>query len=76
MTDTIKPVAWRAADGSIWDHKTTQDDEPLYTSDALYVAVLKERERIAAALEVMHEHNKSIHNYYHCLAVLLREDRL
>lgn len=26
-----KPYAWIAVGGTIWNHKTSEDDEPLYT---------------------------------------------
>ena len=35
-----------------------------------------ERERIIAALLVMHEANKMHHNYYGCLAKLMQDGRL
>jgi hypothetical protein len=28
-----EPVAWQAVGGSIWGHKTSEDDRPLYTED-------------------------------------------
>lgn len=27
----VQPVAWQATGGSIWAHKTSEDDRPLYT---------------------------------------------
>ena len=44
---TVRPVAWRAVGGSIWGHKTSDDDEPLYDQTALDAAVAAERERCA-----------------------------
>ena len=29
--DTDKPYAWQAVGGTIWNHKTSEDDTPLYT---------------------------------------------
>ena len=29
--DTDKPYAWQAVGGTIWNHKTSEDDRPLYT---------------------------------------------
>jgi len=29
-----EPVAWQAIGGSIWGHKTCEDDRPLYTTPA------------------------------------------
>ena len=29
--DTNKPYAWQAVGGTIWNHKTSEDDTPLYT---------------------------------------------
>jgi hypothetical protein len=29
--DTDKPYAWMAVGGTIWNHKTSEDDVPLYT---------------------------------------------
>jgi hypothetical protein len=29
--DTDKPYAWMAVGGTIWNHKTSEDDTPLYT---------------------------------------------
>ena len=29
--DTNKPYAWQAVGGTIWNHKTSEDDVPLYT---------------------------------------------
>ena len=28
----VQPVAWQAVGGSIWGHKTSEDDRPLYTA--------------------------------------------
>ena len=28
--DTNKPYAWQAVGGTIWNHKTSEDDRPLY----------------------------------------------
>ena len=28
--DTNKPYAWQAVGGTIWNHKTSEDDVPLY----------------------------------------------
>ena len=28
--DTDKPYAWQAVGGTIWTHKTSEDDRPLY----------------------------------------------
>ena len=28
--DTDKPYAWQAVGGTIWNHKTSEDDKPLY----------------------------------------------
>ena len=28
--DTDKPYAWQAVGGTIWNHKTSEDDTPLY----------------------------------------------
>ena len=28
--DTNKPYAWQAVGGTIWNHKTSKDDRPLY----------------------------------------------
>lgn len=28
--DTDKPYAWQAVGGTIWNHKTSEDDRPLY----------------------------------------------
>ena len=28
----VQPVAWQAIGGSIWNHKTSEDDRPLYTA--------------------------------------------
>lgn len=30
---TVRPVAWRSVGGSIWGHKTSEDDEPLYGAE-------------------------------------------
>jgi hypothetical protein len=30
-----EPYAWRSVGGSIWNHKTSPDDEPLYSGDQL-----------------------------------------
>ena len=38
-----EPVAWRAVGGSIWGHKTCEDDRPLYTTPARpWVGLTKE----------------------------------
>ena len=29
--NTDKPYAWQAVGGTIWNHKTSEDDTPLYT---------------------------------------------
>ena len=29
--NTDKPYAWQAVGGTIWNHKTSEDDVPLYT---------------------------------------------
>ena len=29
--ETDKPYAWMAVGGTIWNHKTSEDDTPLYT---------------------------------------------
>ena len=29
--NTDKPYAWQAVGGTIWNHKTSEDDIPLYT---------------------------------------------
>lgn len=38
------PVAWRAVGGSIWRHKTSEDDEPLYGAELkrVYDLLIKE----------------------------------
>ena len=47
-----------------------------YTLSEVARAVATERERIIAALLVMHEENKMHHNYYGCLAKLMQDGRL
>jgi len=38
-----EPVAWQAVGGSIWGHKTCEDDRPLYTTPARpWVGLTKE----------------------------------
>jgi hypothetical protein len=49
--ENIQPCAWRAIGGSIWGHKTSDDDSALYDQDALDAAVSAERERCAKLCE-------------------------
>ena len=58
-----------------------EESTRLWPHHSPYVAVLlgdvaAERERIIAALLVMHEENKMHHNYYGCLARLMQDGRL
>ena len=46
----LGPYCWRATGGTIWNHKTSDDDAPLYDQAALDAAVAAERERICEAL--------------------------
>ena len=46
----VSPYCWRATGGTIWNHKTSEDDAPLYDQAALDAAVAAERERICQAL--------------------------
>lgn len=43
--ELVTPVAWRAVGGTIWGHKGSDDDTPLYDQAALEAAVAAERER-------------------------------
>ena len=41
-----KPYAWQAVNGTIWNHKTSEDDTPLYTKPQWQGLTDDEREEI------------------------------
>jgi hypothetical protein len=45
--DTDKPYAWEDVNGTIWNHKTSEDDVPLYTKPQWQGLTDEERAEIA-----------------------------
>lgn len=45
-----RPYCWRAVGGTIWNHKTSDDDTSLYDQAALDAAVAAERKRCVKVL--------------------------
>jgi hypothetical protein len=41
--ENIQPCAWQAIGGSIWGHKTSEDDRALYDQNSITDAVAAER---------------------------------
>ena len=49
----VMPDAWKAVGGSIWNHKTSDSDRPLYDQSALGAVEAAERERCIATLRAL-----------------------